>query len=789
MLLASWRIVILCLLLSTPLVHATEEGGALVLSGERVKEHIRYLAADAMEGRKSGTDGYRRAADWVAARFQEWGLSPAGENGSYFQEVTMGEFDWTTGVPRLSVGGREFPFDDEDFSLLDGSTIGARAEAEVVFVGYGISSPGKGLDEYAGLDVAGKIVLVLKGSPATAPEPRRYAPPGSAPEAKGASAEEWAEEAKDAVKIRTAYDKGATAILLYDPSPPADEGQRRSWRRRSAELDFEPERAFLAAAVQERVFRALLRQDAQESPRGLRTRLDSLRRAIRQKRVQSHPTGVHAVLAGYETRVHHSDKEGNNKARNVLAKIPGVDPVLKDEVVLVGAHLDHVGASNGYVYNGADDNASGSAVCMEVGRVLAESGFAPRRTVVFACWCGEEQGLLGSMHYTRHPCDGVSMERIVACFTLDMVGLGDTVRASGALNFPELWEVIKKDQDPEILKIVQASVGGPGGSDHSGFIVKGIETLFIITGGGEGHPDYHQPEDDAEKMDPEILRKTGQLVLQGVVNMASETEISLLVANRERIYQAVQMRISNFNPDLPDSSWSTVSLEAENREGLYGKLLDQALERIKKEGAKEPGEASALPARSIARGFSRLAALQGDLRLLQLIGELQGVSRVDVKGDDGFWVMNGRLTEAGRAAVKVIEEKGFVVRLERPSEALLGDFLAAASKPFVVTSPPALSDSMVDSIVEKGVLLGVDLDPQKVGEFIERLEALKNEVGKRDLLFVFLTATDGLEEAKKPLYLGLLEKGWAPREIGGTRRRSEGLMGGNVRALERSARE
>ena len=195
-------------------------GGAtpIRVDGTVIKGYIDYMASDDKEGRRSLTPGYEKTAEWAAAKFKEWGLKPAGDNGGFLQDVPVvgrgsGQ-PWTTGIPALSVDGRAFYINDSDFTLSPASTAGAAADADIVFVGYGISAPAKGLDEYAGVDVKGKIVLVFKGSPKDAPAARgMFGATVDAPK----NNEAWADESKDAAKIKTAYDKGAAAILLFAP--------------------------------------------------------------------------------------------------------------------------------------------------------------------------------------------------------------------------------------------------------------------------------------------------------------------------------------------------------------------------------------------------------------------------------------------------------------------------------------------------------------------------------------------------------------------------------------------
>jgi hypothetical protein len=756
--------------------------------GERAKQYVVHLASNELEGRQSCTAGYREAAEWVAARFEAWGLKPAGEQGTYFQEVTIRDFDWDTGVPRLTLAGRDFPWDDGDFSVHRVSTTGTTVDGEIVFAGYGISAPCKGLDEYAGLEVEGKVVLALRGSPHDAPEPRRTFAGGSSEEKKPKGEDPWGEEATDETKLRTAHEKGAAAILLYDPTANDAGGSRRVPSVQAGDFKPEEDKAFLCFRVGERVFRAIMKQDPQESPRGFRRRIDTMRREIRDGESRSAPTGVPISVRGYDSSVRYDEENGNNTARNILAKIEGTDPKLKDEYVIIGAHLDHVGIRDGYIRNGADDNASGSAVVMEVARILSEGGFKPKRTLIFACWCGEELGLIGSRHYVRSPVDGVSVDRVVTYFNLDMVGLGDSLGAPGALNFPSVWDIIQRDQDPEFMKKIEPSEGGPGGSDHSPFIVRGIEALALMSRGGQGHPDYHQPEDDADKIDPEMLRITGQFVLHGVMNLANESETPLLIPERMHLYRAQRARIVNVNPDLEGSTWQYVTIEEDGRDALEDRLLDQAAAVVRKQAGRSgqsssSNASSAIPKKSITRGIQDFGMFEGDVRLLELASDFYGFGRIDIQGDDGSWIVEGELTTAGRKALRKVEEAGITVRLVSPDEELLNDFLSAASKPFVVTGDYAITDSMADRIASKGVLLGVDLDPSEVEPCVARLEALKDLVGRRDLLFVFPSSTEGLEEARRPLYLGLQEKGWAYREISGGRSQTSGVLGGNLRAL------
>jgi hypothetical protein len=773
------------------------------VDGDRTKSYIQYLCTDQMLGRQSCTETFRQAAEWVAARFKEWGLQPAGENGTYLQNVPIERgVVMNYGVPALSVGSTAFSLDDRDFNLLGVSTAATSVNAPVVFAGYGISAPGKGLDEYAGLDVRGKVVLVLSGSPADAPEPRgRFGP---ATEAPAAPTERFEAESTDTAKMRTAFQKGAVAVLFYNPDAATDTGMRMpGGGGRGQQESWSPDRNFLAFTVTEPVARLLLRSDPQESPGGTTRRLGDMRLSVKRGKGVSYATSSTVRLKGYDKIERFSADLGNNIATNVIAKIPGTDRNLRSQYVIIGGHLDHLGIRNGYVYNGADDNASGSAVVMEIARVLSEAKYRPRRTMIFCCWCGEELGLLGSQYYSDHPTDGVTMDGVVTYVNMDMVGLGDRIGAPGALNFPEIWEVFKRDQEPDVISVVDARTGGPGGSDHSAFVVRGIEALGLMTSGGVGHPDYHQPEDDTEKIDPEILRKTGQFVLQGIVNLADERRVNLLIPDRVNRYNAVMLRLSTFNPEVPQSTYRYHEASFRDRAGLVKVTLDSALAIATRPAqttaapqmaafAARGGGGQARSRKSVNRGIRDLRPFEGDADLLVASAELLGFGRVDVKGEDGVWFAGGRLTARGREALKAMEAANIVLHLDSPAAGLLRDVVGAAAKPFIVTGTYTVEPDLVGAINQKGVLLGVKFDPKDVAACVRDLGALKTRLGDADNLVLCATTSDGLQEAGSALYLQLIKAGWTHEEIagsgGGRGAQAGGIAGGNLGRLGAVAR-
>ncbi|MFC1662376.1 M28 family peptidase, partial [Gemmatimonadota bacterium] len=436
---------------------------------------------------------------------------------------------------------------------------------------------------------------------------------------------------------------------------------------------------------------------------------------------------------------------------------------------------------------------SGTAVAMEVARVLKEGNHRPRRTVVFAAWCGEEMGLIGSNYFVSNPPEGIDIDKVVTYFNMDMVGLGNAIGAPGALNFPTIWEVIKRDQDEDVLAAVQPRTGGPGGSDHSAFITRGIEAMALMTSGGVGHPYYHRPEDDTGKIDAEILRKTGQFVLQGTINLAEERRVELLIEDREVLYNAMQFNVTSFNPG--QGAYEKVRVDAQTTADLIGVVLDSALAvntRLK-EQPPEPTDLMAMlrrrgPApggekRSFNRGVDALALFDGDTSLLLAAAEFIGFGRLDVDRDDGHWFSDGGITEKGREAIKVLEENDIWIHLVSPSQSLFEALLAVSSKPFIVTGDYLLTSSMAPQINERGVILGIEMNPSDVAATISELEDMKVRLGDTDNLVLSVTTEEGLEEAKKALYLGLIDRGWEHLEIAGDRRAGGGIAGGNLRVF------
>jgi hypothetical protein len=765
------RLALVCSLAVVLVLPVFAEPTKIKVDGAVIKGYITYLASDASFGRRTMTPAYEKAADWAAARFKEWGLAPAGENGTYFQKVPIAgarsSYVWTTGVPSLVVNGRTFYIREGSFAVDASSTAGAKVTGDVVFVGYGISAPAKGLDEYAGVDVKGKVVLAFRGSPTTAPTPRVQFAPAQPPEAArpAGAKDEWAEEATDKAKATTAFAKGAAAVMLYNPDPAPSGGafaMGGPGGRGEALAPAAFTRPFLCLSnVDESVFRWIMWRDPQESARGFASRVARIRADIKGKKVRSAATGVTATLKGYETAARYGEQYKNNFSRNVIAKIEGTDPSLKADYVIAGGHLDHNGATNGIVYNGADDNASGSATVMEVARLLAVNQVKPKRTLIFALWTGEEQGLIGSQYYSDHPTDGVSMDKTTAYFNMDMVGLGDRIGAPGALNFPTIFDVIMKDQDPEVAKKVDPSQAGPGGSDYSAFMERGIEALALMTSGRGGHPDYHDSGDDPSKIEADILGWTGQFVLQGMLNVANETSVNLLIADR-----LVQYQSQRFAP--PDISGTTERNWQYVRASTNDELMGLMTQRIKDMQTATQGAGGGRGGRGsgggrVASGVRGAGIFQGSVATLEAAAAALNFGRVDVAGPDGTW-FGDKVTPAGKTALAAMEANSIALNLVRPPAGLLGDVLDSAKKPIMVTGVPAMDTTLLEKFKKNNALAVLECDPADTDGCLRQLNALANVAGKNNVL-VSVGAHKDRAAATQKLFLAAVKAGWTKDEL------------------------
>jgi aminopeptidase YwaD len=466
---------LLLLLLTVSTVSATlplEE-----LSAERYLQHVSFLASDELKGRGNGTPELERAAEYLAAQFRSYGLEPAGNGGTYFQkfDITVGaEYGPKNALQVSRVGKTK----DRDFVTMPLSSSGTY-EGSVVFAGYGITSEALQWDDYSGIDVKGKAVLVFRHDPEEAKTASRFSKDPATP-------------STFINKVRNARTHGAKAILfMTDPNNHPNEPDAVG--RATADLEFR-DMSILAMQVTRESVQPLFEKMG-KSISAVQTAID------RDQKPQPFE------FSNSNVRLTTDIKSIRKTVRNVLASARGSDSKLRNEWVVIGAHYDHLGLGDpnnslskddvGKIHHGADDNASGTAGLLELGRLIGRNNQDFKRSVLLIAFAGEELGLFGSSHFVNNPT--VPLSSITAMLNMDMIGrlASHSLNVMGTGTSPQFQAWIE-EADKEIGLSPTLSSGGHEGSDHISFNGKRIPTLFFFSG---LHTDYHRPSDTVDKID------------------------------------------------------------------------------------------------------------------------------------------------------------------------------------------------------------------------------------------------------------------------------------------------
>lgn len=484
----------LCLALVATGASAQTSTGEPGFSPDAIRADVTFLADDLLEGRQPGTRGYDLAALYVTARFTELGLTPAGEHGGWLQNVRLQEHRIDPAHSTVTISGPQGAdtWQHATHVVITANPSATRKviEAPVVFAGFGIDAPRRGFNDYRGLDVRGKIVAVLIGTP------------------KGTPSEMGAH--LNASKATMAQRRGAIGMIMLDTREvralyPVERRLENDTQPRTTWLDRDGRPVIAApdiqatAALDETAANALFAS----APRSLNTVLDQA------DRPNGRPKGF-ALPA--RARIEWQSSTRTYDSANVLGLLPGTDPALGQQTVVMMAHLDHVGRRSPKhgddIVNGALDNAAGVAIMLDVARAMAGSTSRPRRSILFLANTAEEPGLLGTHYFTAAPT--VPLDRIVGVLNLDV-----------PLVTYEFSDVIGFGADHSTLGVNLARVAGATGvtvtpdpvpaqglftrSDHYAMVQKGIPALFLIpgyAGGGQQawqtylSQHYHQPSDD-----------------------------------------------------------------------------------------------------------------------------------------------------------------------------------------------------------------------------------------------------------------------------------------------------
>jgi len=461
--------------------------------------HIDYLASDALMGRKTPSPGLDSAAEYIARQFRSFGLRAI--NGSYFHEFNL--YRISLGEPnmlKLIKDGREKAYEIKTDYMPFDLTGNNAAEAEVVFVGYGITAPEYDYDDYAGVDVKGKIVLALRHEPQENDSSSVFL------------GRRVTEHGQLRSKVRNAIQHGAVGFLLMnDPLNHSSMVPRGfPWPSLYKELPDDALPLTLSVSELRKIpvvhIGPVVIEDLLGSVDSVKALEASIDRAL-------HPKSF--TISGAKVYVQTTTVATALPTRNVVGFLEGSDRSLEDEIVVVGAHYDHVGwmrspgAGQDSIFNGADDNASGTTGLLEVAKAFAAGKMRPKRSLLFIAFAGEELGLLGSQAYVRSP--SFPLEKTVAMLNMDMIGRNgpDTVSIGGTTRSPDLVAVNERANKQVGMTLMYDIEKDFFRSDQASFAQKKIPVLFYHTG---EHEDYHKVSDNPDKIDTEKLSKIARLV-------------------------------------------------------------------------------------------------------------------------------------------------------------------------------------------------------------------------------------------------------------------------------------
>ena len=445
------------------------------ITADEIKANVFYLASDAMKGRFTGSPEERIAGDYIKSEFEFYGLKPAFD-GKWFQEFPFVEKVEMTKENSISavVDGVQYDLKPgEDFTTVSYSGTG-KVTGEVVFAGYGISAPKLNYDDYAGLDVKGKIVVAM-----------RYHPDHDSTHS------EFEKYASFRNKATVAKEKGALAIIFVNGFAPKNEDDPLM------ELHYDgapPMKDILVQNIKRTFIDNLFKREGL-SFADYQTNIDKNKKPM--------PFEFKNVKVSLSAEI----KQIKNTGRNVVGMLEGNDPVLKNEYIVIGAHYDHLGidqlreasmykGKEPMIHNGADDNASGTSGLLEIAEKFGYIKSQLKRSIIFAAFSGEELGLLGSAYFVNNL--PVELSKIDAMINMDMIGRLNnenslTIIGAGTSSN---WKELLNDKNKYGFKL-GFSDGGEGGSDHQSFTNKNVPVLFFFTG---THSDYHKPSDRPEKI-------------------------------------------------------------------------------------------------------------------------------------------------------------------------------------------------------------------------------------------------------------------------------------------------
>ncbi|MDX9696055.1 MAG: M20/M25/M40 family metallo-hydrolase [Bacteroidales bacterium] len=510
--------------------------GLDAINKEAVKAQLEFLSSDWMEGRATGEKGELIASDYLASMLQFMGIAPAGDKEftqlsreqrwsglkpeeitTYFQNIPMIKYLETSSEVSLLNSSSTLTFQENVDYSISSSPLATNFTAPVVFVGYGFTDEKSGYDDYKGIDIKNKIIIRLYGYPGYRDKDsegyKKFAPK---------NANDYSIER---TKNTIAKEKGALAIINLVPS-----NNLSNWANNEIDL-----------SENEKPFPSMYKYPLEIKTDSIKTEPLRINASVAMLNLILENSGI--IIEDFEKRVAKSLKpESKNikeksltvsikskseliNTRNVLGVIEGEN---KDEIIVIGGHYDHLGIENGFVWNGADDNASGTIGVWMLAKAFAASGVKPKKTIVFAAWTGEERGLLGSEYFAEKPYGG-SIEKVKLYVNYDMISKdsqNDTLKNQARMVYTkssEKFETISKKNIEEyninLDMTYRPSENPRGGSDHSSFSAKNVPIMYFMA----GFPtDYHTPTDETDDINWDKMLNIIKLTYLNVWQIANE---------------------------------------------------------------------------------------------------------------------------------------------------------------------------------------------------------------------------------------------------------------------------
>jgi len=459
------------------------------ISSHEILDYAKKLSSEEFKGRLSGSPEFMQAAQWVATKFDEWDVKPIGDNGTYFQyfdnpytEIFSSgsvEYIYKDEKGNKIIKGYQFP---EEYFPGQNSGSGM-IESELVYVGYGITASELEYDDYAGVDVKGKIIVMESGLPVGRNNP---------------DMKKWVPYDYHQYKFNNAVEHGAIGWLYINKLANPNTSYHK-------EIVY----THIGEEVASDIFNAS-GKDYQKVKESIHKNLEPNSFDLKGK----------AKITA-ETK-HYQD----SKSCNVIGFIEGIDPELKDEVIMVGAHLDGVG-NPGKLLPGALDNASGVVDVMAAAKALAQSEVRPKRSLMFILFGGEECGLIGSTYYVNHP--KVKQENVIGMINLDMVGNGTGLALWGGASFPEITRHFIDANDKYIHRSMRTTEARPvttrPRTDGAVFTMNGYKSFSVGTTHRVKPVYYHHPLDNVDALTPEIMEDAAKLLYLGLLGVANDMDL------------------------------------------------------------------------------------------------------------------------------------------------------------------------------------------------------------------------------------------------------------------------